>query len=87
MGQRKITLEQVQELNHVDRHDSLVKAEEGEIIDGFRVTNVKDVECEHPDYRWKIEEQVSSEVPNITGVCRVCGDEKIVHASQFDVQD
>lgn len=72
--QKMLTLRQV-----TDRHGigpNFHDAEVGDIIAGFEVEDVREVECNHANVRWRVRDLNDGDGPEVVGVCKLCGEER-----------
>lgn len=72
----KITLKVIKNVrrSHINIEPiEFVKAEEGDTVGPFKITEKTETSCEHDEVRWDIENKNSTEVPDITGNCPACG--------------
>lgn len=70
----KLKVVRATETSHINlKPKELTKAEKGDTVGPFKILEKDEVECNHENIRWSLDEGTSSEPPSVIGTCAGCG--------------
>ncbi len=73
MPKKEIALEQISEHNHTPREFSA--KEVGDEVGNYRVVDVSEVRCDHPEYRYHLTSGKPRDERTVKRTCKICGEE------------